>query len=123
MSRGKILCIDDEELGLRVRKMMLLSAGFEAITASSGREGLKLLSESHFDVVVLDYSMPEMNGGEIAEQIRLRHPGVAIVLLSAYVTLPEEDVQRVDAYITKGEAPEALLAVVTDLIEKGRIRA
>lgn len=117
------MCIDDEELGLRVRKMMLLSAGFEAITASSGREGLKLLSESHFDVVVLDYSMPEMNGGEIAEQIRLRHPGVAIVLLSAYVTLPEEDVQRVDAYITKGEAPEALLAVVTDLIEKGRIRA
>jgi len=71
-------------------------------------------------LVVLDHSMPEMNGGQVAEQIRSRYPGVPIVLLSAYVALPEEDVRRVDAYITKGDSTETLLAVVGQLIEDGR---
>jgi CheY-like chemotaxis protein len=120
MSLGTVLCIDDDELGLLVRKMTLETAGFEVATATSGRKGLELLGDSDFDLVVLDHSMPEMNGGEVAEQIRSRRPGLPIVLLSAYVTLPEEDVRRVDAYITKGDSTETLLAMVSQLIANGR---
>jgi len=120
MSLGKVLCIDDDELGLLVRKMTLEAAGFKVTTASSGKQGLELLSGGDFDLVVLDHSMPEMNGGEVAEQIRFRCPELPIVMLSAYVTLPEEDVQRVDAYITKGDSTETLLATVGQLIENGR---
>jgi CheY-like chemotaxis protein len=120
MSSGTVLCIDDDELGLLVRKMTLEAAGFEVVTATGGRKALELLSDSDFDLVVLDHSMPEMNGGEVAEQIRFRCPGLPIVLLSAYVTLPEKDVQLVDAYITKGDSTETLLAVVGQLIANGR---
>jgi len=120
MSLGKVLCIDDDELGLLVRKMTLEAAAFKVTTASSGKQGLELLSGGDFDLVVLDHSMPEMNGGEVAEQIRFRCPELPIVMLSAYVTLPEEDVQRVDAYITKGDSTETLLATVGQLIENGR---
>jgi CheY-like chemotaxis protein len=119
MSVGKILCIDDE-VGLLVRKMTLEAAGFKVGTATGGKKGLELLSRCGFDLVVLDHSMPEMNGGQVAEQIRSRYPGVPIVLLSAYVALPEEDVRRVDAYITKGDSTETVLAVVGQLIEDGR---
>lgn len=100
--------------------MTLEAAGFKVSTASCGKKGLELLADSHFDLVVLDHSMPEMNGGEVVEQIRSRRPGLPIVLLSAYVTLPDEDVRRVDAYITKGDSTESLLAVVCQLIENGR---
>jgi CheY-like chemotaxis protein len=100
--------------------MTLEAAGFEVVTATGGRKALELLNDSDFDLVVLDHSMPEMNGGEVAEQIRFRCPGLPIVLLSAYVTLPEEDVQLVDAYITKGDSTETLLAVVGQLIANGR---
>jgi CheY-like chemotaxis protein len=120
MSSGTVLCIDDDEVGLLVRKMTLEAAGFEVVTATGGRKALELLNDSDFDLVVLDHSMPEMNGGEVAEQIRFRCPGLPIVLLSAYVTLPEEDVQLVDAYITKGDSTETLLAVVGQLIANGR---
>ena len=120
MSVGKVLCIDDDEVGLLVRKMTLEAAGFKVVTATGGKKGLELLRGCGFDLVVLDHSMPEMNGGQVAEQIRSRYPGVPIVLLSAYVALPEEDVRRVDAYITKGDSTETLLAVVGQLIEDGR---
>ena len=120
MNLGTVLCVDDDEAGLLVRKMTLEAAGFQVSTATGGKKGLELLAASQFDLVVLDHSMPEMNGGEVAEQIRLQCPRVPIVLLSAYVTLPEEDFRRVDTYITKGDSTETLLEVVGQLIANGR---
>ena len=118
MGGRKILCIDDDELGLRVRRLTLEAEGFEVATAANGATGLDLLSQSRFDVVLLDHSMPGMSGGEVAEQIRRRHAGTAIVFLSAYVTLPEEDLKLVDAYVTKGDATEALLDLLRDLVRR-----
>jgi CheY-like chemotaxis protein len=119
MPSGKILCIDDEELGLLVRKMVLESEGFEVAVASDGRSGLDLFNGGDFDLVVLDHSMPGMNGGEVAQELRRLRPQTPIILLSAYVTLPENHVALVDGYVTKGESTEALLAMVGRLMETG----
>ncbi len=116
MAGQKILCIDDETVGLAVRKMMLESEGFDVATAPDGKAGLQLFSGAQFDLVLLDYSMPGMNGGEVAQAIRQIRPQTPIILLSAYVTLPEEHVQLADAYITKGESTEVLLSLIRKLI-------
>jgi CheY-like chemotaxis protein len=116
MANPKILCIDDETVGLAVRKMMLESEGFEVATAPDGKIGLQLFSDAKYDLVLLDYSMPGMNGGEVAQAIRQLRPETPIILLSAYVTLPEEHVQLADAYVTKGESTEVLLALIRKLI-------
>lgn len=118
MSDGKILCIDDDELGLSVRKLTLETEGYEVVTAVTGIKGLEILSSSGFDIVLLDHSMPGMDGGEVAKEIRLRHPGTPIVFLSAYVTLPEEHKRLVDAYITKGDSTETLLGIIRRLIRR-----
>jgi len=115
MSAQKILCIDDEAVGLAVRKMMLESEGFEVAVAPDGKTGLQLFSNNRFDLVVLDYSMPGMNGGEVAQAIRQLRPETPIILLSAYVTLPDEHVELADAYVTKGESTEVLLALIRKL--------
>ena len=117
MQASKILCVDDEELGLLVRKLMLESEGFEVSVASNGQSALDLCGRSRFDLVVLDYSMPGMNGGEVAEAIRRLRPEIPIILLSAYITLPEEHIQLVDGHVTKGESTEALLALIRKLID------
>jgi|SRR6185437_285547 CheY-like chemotaxis protein len=120
MLPGRILCIDDEELGLLVRKMTLEAEGYEVTIAPDGPSGLQLFASQPFDLVLLDHSMPGMNGGQVAEEIRLRSPGTPIVLLSAYVTLPEEHIAMVDAYITKGESTDLLLTTIHSLIEKAK---
>jgi len=116
MAAHKILCIDDETVGLAVRKMMLESEGFDVAAAPDGKIGLQLFSDSHYDLVLLDYSMPGMNGGEVAQAIRQIRPQTPIILLSAYVTLPDEHVQLADACVTKGESTEVLLGLIRKLI-------
>jgi CheY-like chemotaxis protein len=61
-----VLCVDDEKIGLRVRKIMLESRGYKVLIAHNGPEGLKVFTENQVDLVVLDYYMPDQNGGEVA---------------------------------------------------------
>jgi CheY-like chemotaxis protein len=78
-----ILCIDDEGLGLKIRRTVLERAGYRVLTAEDGPTGLSLFREQEVDGVVLDYYMPEMDGGVVAETMRRERPSVPIMLLSA----------------------------------------
>jgi CheY-like chemotaxis protein len=111
-----VLCVDDEKIGLRVRKIMLESRGYAVLTANNGPEGLRVFDENQIDLVVLDYFMPELNGGEVASEMRRRRPGVPIVFLSAYFSLPPEALELADAFITKGDPPDVLIDRIQHLL-------
>jgi len=111
-----VLCVDDERIGLRVRKIMLESHGFRVLTANDGRQGIALLDANPVDVVVLDYFMPDMNGGDVAAEIRRRRPEVPIIFLSAYFSLPPEALELANAFITKGDPPDALIEKIEQLV-------
>lgn len=104
-----VLCVDDEHVGLQVRRLLLERSGYKVLTARDGASGMNLFREEPVEAVVLDYAMPGMHGGEIAAQMRAEKPNVPILLLSAYVGLPAEVTSVVDIYMTKGEGAPALL--------------
>lgn len=104
-----ILCIDDEALGLQIRKAVLERAGYRVLTAIDGPAGLAAFRRETVDGVVLDYYMPEMDGGAVAETMRRERPEIPIMLLSAYINLPNEVVDLVDVTLLKGEGPLELL--------------
>jgi CheY-like chemotaxis protein len=111
-----VLCVDDEVVGLRVRKILLERAGYQVLTAPDGHSGLELFAAHPVQAVVLDYSMPGMHGGEVARKMRQTKPEVPILLLSAYVGLPAEVSSLVDIYMTKGEGAPALLENLNSLL-------
>jgi CheY-like chemotaxis protein len=111
-----ILCVDDEVVGLRVRKILLERAGYTVLTAEDGHSGIEIFASQPVDAVVLDYAMPGMHGGEVAKKMRQTKPRVPILLLSAYVGLPEEVSGLVDIYMTKGEGAPALLTKLSKLL-------
>jgi CheY-like chemotaxis protein len=111
-----VLCVDDEVVGLRVRKILLERAGYRVLTAADGYSGLNLFATEPVEVVVLDYAMPGMHGGEVARKMRQTKPEVPILLLSAYVGLPDEVSSLVDVYMTKGEGAPALLVKLGTLL-------
>ena len=112
-----ILCVDDEMIGLRVRKVLLERAGYRVLTAQDGPAGLQVFSAEPVDAVVLDYSMPGMNGGEVADQMRRIKPDVPILLLSAYLGLPQNVTRLVNLYMTKGEGAPILLQKLETLLQ------
>ncbi len=112
-----VLCVDDEMIGLKVRKILLERAGYRVLTAPDGTAGLELFSSEPVEAVVLDYSMPGMNGGEVASKMRQTKPHIPILLLSAYIGLPPEVLSTVDMYMTKGEGPPVLLQKLGSLLQ------
>ena len=111
-----VLCIDDERIGLRVRKLLLEGAGYEVLTAPDGPSGLASFDAHPVEAVLLDFSMPGMDGGEVAAQMRRRKPEVPILLLSAYVGLPAEIDGLVDGYLTKADDAATLLSRLQSLL-------
>lgn len=111
-----VLCVDDETIGLRVRKIMLEGHGFQVLTATSGQQGISLFEQHKVDLVVLDFYMPDLNGGQVAVEMRRRRPTVPIIFLSAYFSLPSDALEMADAFITKGEPPEVLIEKIEQLM-------
>jgi CheY-like chemotaxis protein len=111
-----ILCIDDEPTGLRIRKVLLQTLGYEVLTALNGLEGLELFDTYPVKAVVVDYSMPGMNGGEVAAEMKRRNPSVKIMMLSAYVDLPEEALKFVDKRSVKGVSVTSFLTDLQQLL-------
>jgi CheY-like chemotaxis protein len=112
-----VLCVDDEVVGLQVRKILLERAGYRVLTALDGPSGLEIFSSEPVEAVVLDYSMPGMHGGEVAVRMRQAKPQVPILLLSAYMGLSPEVTSLVDLYMTKGEGATVLLEKLASLLQ------
>lgn len=107
-----ILLVDDEPSLISLLTLVFETEGFAVLSALSGAAGLHLFSSNPVDVVVLDFLMPGMDGGQVAQQMRSLRPEVPIVMLSACLTVPESARQLVDAFVEKGAGTEALLAQV-----------
>jgi CheY-like chemotaxis protein len=115
--RHVVLCIDDQEPNLRLSRAYLEKHGYHVLTATSGREGLRMLHSLPVDLLVLDYEMPVMNGEAVAREVRRLYPGLPIVLLSGHLEGEGWPVlQLVDAYVPKLDLPARLPATVADLL-------
>jgi CheY-like chemotaxis protein len=114
--RPVILCIDDEDLGLEIRKIVLEREGFTVLTAHDGVTGLSIFESEPVDAVILDYAMPGMDGGQVAIILRQRNPEIPILMLSAYVVLPEHVMSVVNFSATKGDGAFSLVNKLKELL-------
>jgi DNA-binding response OmpR family regulator len=117
VTRPVILCIDDEDLGLEIRKIVLEREGFTVLTAKDGTAGLAMLDTEPIEAVILDFAMPGINGGQVAAIVRQRKPHMPILMLSAYVALPEDVMRVVTATATKGDGAFTLVEKLKELLQ------
>jgi len=100
---------------LECEKAFLESFGYIVLTASSGRKGLDLASVHSVDVVIVDYVMPEMNGQEVAIEMKRLRPHAPIIMLSGTADVPEQSLKSADVFITKSLLASQLLPAIAQL--------
>ena len=85
-AEGKVLLVDDDETVLTVGKQLLEHLGFTVLTAKDGREGVALFNQKkdEIDCVILDLTMPHMDGEEAYREMRRVQPDVRVILSSGY---------------------------------------
>jgi len=125
LSRPRLLLVDDSDAILAFERTVL-SGLYDLTTASNGREAMERIDEAAPDAVLLDLSMPEMDGEAVVAAMRkdrsLAH--VPIVLVSSESKRAESIVgQGAQAFVAKPIRPEALLSTVARVLEAERERA
>jgi CheY-like chemotaxis protein len=102
--RHTVLCVDDDAHILHSLKRLLRKENYLLLTAISGAAALKILEESHVDLVVSDQRMPEMNGTEFLAIIREKYPDIIRIVLTGYT-----EVDSITESINKGHIYKFIL--------------
>ena len=117
----RILLVEDEENIREGIKLNLELEQYEVETAKEGKEALKKFKEQHFDLLILDVMLPEVDGFQICEQVRLTNLEIPIIFLTAKDTAMDRIAglkKGADDYITKPFNLEELLLRVNNLIRR-----
>ena len=109
--KSKILVIEDNPMVVKSLEFKLNKDGYEVVVAQDGRMAMKLLGETHFDLILTDLMLPFISGNEIIEFIKTEYPLIPVIVLS---TSTQEDIITeafmlgVDDFITKPFSPNEL---------------
>ena len=95
------LIVDDNTTNRRILEIQLKTWGMKSTSASSGAEGLRKMAEQNFDVVLIDFQMPEMDGVTLARKIRQRTQTPLILLSSSDEIIAGEDANLFQIQISK----------------------
>lgn len=107
-----LLWVDDSRLLLSLYRSAFESLGYEVVTTSSPAEALERLASYKADVAILDYDMPEMDGGTLASLMKDQFPMLPVILYSGNSSISQAASCWVDAVCAKGAPREELLATI-----------
>ncbi len=96
-----ILCVDDNEQSLSIRKVMLETRGYRVIACASGLEALEHFRNGGVDLVLSDLVMPGLDGHKLIEAIKEVSPQTPAILFSGKIKVYERDM-RADVFLPKG---------------------
>ena len=123
MGNGRILVVEDDEDNLELVRFLLEQAGYEVLQAKDGRTGLELAYNQHPEMILLDMSIPEIDGWKVARQLKdsVETQNIIIVALTGH-TAPGDRKKALDAgcdgYISKPLDIPSFCTQVTELMEK-----
>ncbi|HEX5235059.1 MAG TPA: response regulator [Silvibacterium sp.] len=115
-----ILCVDDNEQGLAVRKFLLETRGYRVVSVTSAHDAIEVLRGGGIDLVLGDLIMPQMDGNEMVQRMKEIAPEVPMMLLSGTVKQFDR-ASHADAFLPKGAcSPVELLERIRVMIARKR---
>jgi two-component system, OmpR family, response regulator CpxR len=115
-----ILCVDDNESSLSIRKIMLETRGYRVIVCSNAAAALEVFKKGGIDLVLTDLVMPGMDGTELVAAVKAIAPEVPAILFSGKIRVYERETQA-DVFLPKGMyAPAELLERIRLLLVRKR---
>jgi two-component system response regulator CpxR len=115
-----ILCVDDNEQSLSIRKVMLETHGYRVLTCTDATTALGIFKQGGIDLVLTDLVMPGMDGTELIAQVKALSPQTPAILFSGKIRVYERETQA-DVFLPKGMyAPVELLERIRLLLVRKR---
>ena len=116
----RVLVVDDEVRIQRACQRLLTEEGCDVEVAQNGIQGLKMIEEKHFDIILLDLMMPGMSGLDVLKDVKSRHPDTVVIIITGYATL-EHSIETMKKgafdFLSKPFSPQELRLVISKAIE------
>jgi len=121
----RVLCVDDEANILSALRRLFRPCGYVVTVAASGEEGLAILDQAPFDLVISDMRMPGMSGAQFLEEVSTRWPDTMRLLLTGYADI-DSTIDAVNTgpmfhYVSKPWDDKALLLIVRHALERKQL--
>jgi CheY-like chemotaxis protein len=115
-----ILCVDDDERSLSIRKIMLETRGYRVITSSDPNQAIEIMKAGGVDLVLTDLMMPKLSGAKLIDELKTISPQTPAILFSGAVKFCAEQTQA-DLFLPKGSfAPVELLETIRVMLVRKR---
>lgn len=122
----KILVVEDDRDLNRFVSLTLRNYGYDVTTAFNGNEGIKYLQETKFDLILTDIMMPEKNGYDLAEEIRLTDNKTPIIFMTAKEDKSSQMLAYsigIDDYVTKPFDIDLLRLKIEAILRRAKIES
>ena len=116
MSRPRILIVDDEQHILSLLSMTLRKEGYEIVSANNGQKALQLVGVFDFKLIIVDHTMPGMDGIELSNQLDTEAP---VLMITSRPQILKEQANRIEDVIHKPFSPREVAAKVQSMIGPG----
>jgi CheY-like chemotaxis protein len=115
-----ILCVDDNEQSLSIRKVMLETRGYRVVVTTSGKDAIDIFRSGGIDLVLSDLVMPEFDGKRVVEGVKALSPSTPTILFSGVIAGCDSEMPA-DVFLPKGMyAPAELLERIRLLLVRKR---
>lgn len=123
--KARLLLVDDERIALRNLEHVLAKEGYDIVATQSGRHALDLVDSQPFDLVLTDLKMDKVDGMQLLQHVKARHPDVEVIMITGYATLESAvEAMKVGAfhYISKPFRLDEVRQTVAEALEKVRLK-
>ncbi len=121
MAKAIILVVEDDDRQRQLYCEELNAAGYETIEARNANEAEEILNRENIDLIVLDINMPGVSGMELLPRIHELHPGMPVIIHTAYGSYREDFISWLaDMFIVKSPDAGGLIDAVEELLNRKR---
>lgn len=116
MAKGSLLLVDDDEISSQILGYILVDEDYKVDAAATGGAALDKVKNNSYDLVFLDFMLPDMRGYEVAKKMKELKPDIKIILLTGYTNNEDTPEDLFKKILLKPAPPDVIMNMVKDIL-------
>lgn len=116
MGKTSLLLVDDDEMSSQILSYILVDEGYDVDLAATGGAAIEKATARSYDLVFLDFMLPDMRGHDVAKRMKAIRPNIKMVLLTGYTKNGDPMENSYERILLKPVHPEVIVKTIAEIL-------